>query len=153
MTIPKLPITVGSSPTGKCMPSRTGWTSIARNRYRLVGAKSAVCTYDRETGKIGWSNPSPKCVGELRSRLSFFMSCHHCLSVYSILMCLFCIISSFLSFSLAIVCPALPDITYGQVEVTGTRQGDKANYFCNYGFYLSGNKQRVCQNRWILEWS
>ena len=43
------------------------------------------------------------------------------------------------------MCPALDDITYGQVEVTGTRQGDKANYFCNYGFYLSGNKQRVCQ--------
>ena len=46
---------------------------------------------------------------------------------------------------IVIVCPALPDITYSQVEVTGIRQGDKANYFCNYGFYLSGNKQRVCQ--------
>ena len=43
------------------------------------------------------------------------------------------------------MCPALDDIKYGQVEVTGTRQGDKANYFCNYGFTLSGNEQRVCQ--------
>ena len=97
---PETPDHGGFKPDRKVHALKDRVDFYCKNRYRLVGAKSAVCTYDRETGKIGWSNPSPKCVGELRSRLSFFMSCHHCLSVYSILMRLFCIISSFLLFYL-----------------------------------------------------
>ena len=66
---PETPDHGGFKPDRKVHALKDRVDFYCKNRYRLVGAKSAVCTYDRKTGKIGWSNPSPKCVGELRSRL------------------------------------------------------------------------------------
>ena len=66
---PETPDHGGFKPDRKVHALKDRVDFYCKNRYRLIGAKSAVCTYDRKTGKIGWSNPSPKCVGELRSRL------------------------------------------------------------------------------------
>ena len=66
---PETPDQGGFKPDRKVHALKDRVDFYCKNRYRLVGATSAVCTYDRKTGKVGWSNPSPKCVGELRSRL------------------------------------------------------------------------------------
>ena len=44
------------------------------------------------------------------------------------------------------VCPRLDPPENGSVHTTGTTVNSTANYTCNYGYELMGNKNRTCQN-------
>ena len=43
------------------------------------------------------------------------------------------------------MCEDLPNITNGQVVLTGRFVNAIATYSCNPGYILEGNKRRVCQ--------
>ena len=45
-----------------------------------------------------------------------------------------------------ITCDDLPDPTNGQVELSGDTPGSTAQYTCNSGFVLIGDKTRMCQD-------
>ena len=47
--------------------------------------------------------------------------------------------------SLGVYCPELEDPKNGDVKTTGRYVDDYAFYSCDYGFQLSGNKHRSCQ--------
>ncbi|GBN21991.1 hypothetical protein AVEN_82562-1, partial [Araneus ventricosus] len=42
-------------------------------------------------------------------------------------------------------CDELPSPENGAVKVTGEMFGDTATYTCREGYWLSGNRERVCQ--------
>ena len=48
-------------------------------------------------------------------------------------------------------CGNLDDPDNGEVTLTGTTLGSKADYSCNNGYALEGNERRVCQSN--REWS
>ena len=47
---------------------------------------------------------------------------------------------------LVILCPSLPDIDNGMVEVSGLSPGGVATYTCDPGFILVGDPTRICRD-------
>ncbi len=47
--------------------------------------------------------------------------------------------------STAVLCGDLDDPDYGEVDISSKTYGSKATYTCRHGYYLVGEKTRVCQ--------
>ena len=60
-------------------------------------------------------------------------------------------IGSHISIHLALLCPALVNITHGHVLVSGFTPGSTAMYSCEIGYTLNGTGSRTCQENG--EWS
>ena len=50
-----------------------------------------------------------------------------------------------MSLPVVVTCDELTNPVFGVVNATGDRVGDRAMYFCQSGYLLSGERERTCQ--------
>lgn len=51
----------------------------------------------------------------------------------------------YMSLLAVVTCDELTNPVFGVVNATGDGVGDRAMYFCQSGYLLSGNRERTCQ--------
>ena len=62
--------------------------------------------------------------------------------VYCCTICTYC----YIYYCVAIMCPPLPEIDNGMVEVSSLFPGGVATYTCDPGFILVGDSTRICRD-------
>ena len=109
-------------PASPCRETRTGSVRLTKcGRVQYQNVSVSFCLFREET------------------------TMKHAFSSHMSLMFLMCFCSCYILFA-ATTCDPLPDITNGNVSISGTSIGSTATYFCEIGFILAGNKERICQN-------
>ena len=101
-------------------------TYICDPGFSLVGDPTRLC---RDNGT--WSGEEPTCERKLLSPLHV-----HCILFHNVHLLLY----------IVIMCPPLPPIDNGMVEVSDLFPGGVATYTCDPGFILVGDPTRICRD-------